>query len=685
MFHFPSRLTRLAACLALGLAVIALRPAPTRAQQADDAGERASVGISDLGREVALREPAISPSGRSVVMVTERADYEQNRYVRSLVRVDLATGDTTDLTPERTFVARPTWSPSGDRIAFLADDEEGASQLFVLASDGGEARRVTDGEQGIRFYAWAGDGQSLVFGRERQPQTAAGEERHNRSFVVEGDPYLIEAPPRSTHLWRVPSTGGESTRLTGGTESVESVASSPDGRTLALLVQPSAHATDEYRRRVERLDLVTGNRRTVARGRAATVSFSPDGDRLAVSLPGSEVPYLAPHGVFVSHGDDGELRRVTGGVDRDLTSLAWLPDGGALLVSGPDRSKIGVWLQPLDGSARRLDTGDVEASSALSVSGDGRVAFIGRTPDRSRELYVMDGPDGSPRRITRFNRWIEDRALGRVETVSWESADGFEVDGVLTYPPDFEAGERYPVLVAPHGGPDLTDTEAFDLVAQLFAARGWLVFQPNYRGSNSQGAAFQGALLPEVLSGPARDVLDGLEAVKARGIIDTTRMAISGWSYGGMLTAWLISHHDGWAAAVVGQASVDWVDDYALSTFTYADSVWFGGSPYVGDNAKRYRQQSPIAHAHRIRTPTLILSTTRDVLVPITSSFELYHALEDNGVEVKLVAYPGGGHWPSDPVQFRDLWRRWIGWVDRHFGGGVDRRSTETPASVTPR
>ena len=442
---------------------------------------------------------------------------------------------------------------------------------------------------------------------------------------------------------------------------------SADGETLAIQVQPSAHVADRHRQQIELLDLASGERRALIRERAATMSFAPSGDRLAVSLRRGDDPYLVPHGVFVTSAEGDEPHDVTRAIDRDLASFAWLPDGGSLLVVGLNRTSVGVWLQPLDGAARQLAMGGVEVASALTVSDGGRVAFIGRSPARPNELYVMEEPDWAPRRVTEFNAWVGGREIGRVETVTWESSDGFLLNGVLTYPPAHREGERYPLVVAPHGGPDLTDTEGFSLISQLFAARGWLVFQPNYRGSNSQGREFQHALLPETMDGPARDIRDGVDALKARGILDTTRIAVSGWSYGGMLTAWLTAHHQDWAAAVVGQATTDWVDDYALSIFTYADSVWFGGSPYVGDNAEHYRRQSPITYAHQISTPTLILSTTRDVIAPITSSFELYHALKDNGVDVKFVAYPGGGHWPGDPVQYRDLWRRWMGWIETHF------------------
>jgi len=199
------------------------------------------------------------------------------------------------------------------------------------------------------------------------------------------------------------------------------------------------------------------------------------------------------------------------------------------------------------------------------------------------------------------------------------------------------------------------------------AARDWVVFSPNYRGSNNMGRKFQRAVINDAGDGPARDVMAGIAAVKARGFIDENRIAVSGWSYGGFMTTWLIAHYQGWKAAVAGAAVTDWFDWYNLSAINVWCGYGLGGSPWLNNNAQRYWQQSPISYAPNIRTPTLILSNIDDPVVTVTQSYKLYHALKDNGVPVQFIAYPVPGHLPEDPVHQQDMFQRWIDWIERHF------------------
>jgi dipeptidyl aminopeptidase/acylaminoacyl peptidase len=231
-----------------------------------------------------------------------------------------------------------------------------------------------------------------------------------------------------------------------------------------------------------------------------------------------------------------------------------------------------------------------------------------------------------------------------------------------------------------HGGPNAASTQSFSPMAQIFAARGWIVFQPNYRGSDNRGNAYQRAIVGDAGEGPARDIVAGVEALKARGFVDERKIGVSGWSYGGFMTSWLIGHYDAWKAAVSGASVTDFVDQYDLADFNVQQRYSFGGkSPYVGPLCKEYREQSPITWIHKAKAPTLVLSTTGDARVPVVQSYRLYHALKDNGVETKFVAFPVAGHFPGDPVRARSVYRHWIDWFARHLGPSpADSRGTES-------
>jgi dipeptidyl aminopeptidase/acylaminoacyl peptidase len=219
-----------------------------------------------------------------------------------------------------------------------------------------------------------------------------------------------------------------------------------------------------------------------------------------------------------------------------------------------------------------------------------------------------------------------------------------------------------------HGGPTAASTTAFSELAQLMAARGWLVLQPNYRGSDNLGDRHLRGIVAGAGSGPGRDVIAGVRAVQARGYVDAARLAVSGWSYGGFMTVWMLGRYPGiWRAAVAGAAALDLYDMYALSDLNVMPRHFITDSPWTGGREERYRAESPLSYAARIRTPTLLLSSVGDRRVTVTQSYKLFRALEDNGVETAFVAYPTAGHWPPGPVRRRDVYRRWLDWIEERF------------------
>ncbi len=213
--------------------------------------------------------------------------------------------------------------------------------------------------------------------------------------------------------------------------------------------------------------------------------------------------------------------------------------------------------------------------------------------------------------------------------------------------------------------------------AQLLAAQGWIVFEPNYRGSDNLGNAYKFAIEGDAGAGPGRDVMAGIEILKKRGMIDTSRMAVSGWSYGGYMTSWMIGNYPGiWKAVVAGASVTDWIDMYNLGDSNVRRVGTLGGSPYKDETIyKSALAQSPITYDLKARTPTLILALTGDYRVPIVQSYRLYHVLRDNGVLTKFIAYPLTGHNPSDPVHQEDVDRRRVDWLKTYL-------DTETKANT---
>jgi dipeptidyl aminopeptidase/acylaminoacyl peptidase len=259
--------------------------------------------------------------------------------------------------------------------------------------------------------------------------------------------------------------------------------------------------------------------------------------------------------------------------------------------------------------------------------------------------------------------------LGKQETLTWKS-DSYRSNGILTFPPDFDATKKYPLVLRIHGGPDESSKEEFNSNAQYTASRGYIVFEPNYRGSDNLGSDFQMAIKGEEGTGPGRDIMAGIEELKKRPYIDHQKIAVSGWSYGGFMTTWLIGNYQGWACAVAGAAITDMIDQYSLADIGFAFKYHMGNglSPFSDQATKEgWIRQSPITYAGNVKTPTLMLSCARDTRVPVSQSYKFYRALQDNGTECKLIVFPVGGHDPADPVRNRERYRLWLEWLDRYL------------------
>jgi dipeptidyl aminopeptidase/acylaminoacyl peptidase len=653
------------------LAVLALA-APARAR---------TIQVSDVRRIVEVSGPQISPDGKQIVCLVTRPNYAKNAYDSAVVLVNVATGAQRALTSSRPGVRSPQWSPDGTRVAYVApnpDSDNEPDQIYVLSMSGGEPRRLTNVPNGVEVFAWKPDGTAIAFTTEdEQPNKEAIAAGHDY-FEVQNDPYLTTGAPTSTHLWLVPASGGAPQRITSGAWSIAApdvsipLSWSPDGREVALVHAPSPHTGDIDRSIIVVADVATKHIRTLT-GHTHFEGypiFSPDGSKIAYwySLHGND---MNEGHVFVAPAGGGEGFDAMAHLDRDVNGAFWMPDGNALLIGAPDGTRTSLWIQPLDGPPRKLDLGNVDPSNDnnidATVGKDGAIAFAGYEPHRPTELYYMTSASAAPRRLTDFNHAIASLNLANNVGITWQGPGGFTEDGVLTYPVGYVAGKKYPLVLRIHGGPNEgSNTDFYDYI-QLVAAHGYLVFQPNYRGSDNLGNAYMYATWNDGGDGPGRDIMSGLAAVEKMGIVDTSRIAVGGWSNGGYMTAWLIGHYQVWKAAVLGAAYTSCLEDYDLSDSNVSDIWYWRGSPWVDDNMAACHEQSAISYWKNIKTPTLIFSNTGDVRVPITQSYAMYHALKDNHVTVKFIAWPESGHEVSGPVRVEDLYRMWLDWLDYYL------------------
>jgi dipeptidyl aminopeptidase/acylaminoacyl peptidase len=636
----------------------------------------------DLPRIVRVTDPQISPDGKTIAITVGRANMKEDRYDTEIDLIDVADHALRVMTHERLAANSARWSANGDRIAYLAQDGEKKAQVFVLPLAGGDSMQLTHSKTGVKTFAWRPDGQALAYAAEEEPVERKDEAKFEDAFEVGNNGYLVRAATMAVHLWTIAAAGSEpARRLTSGSWSLPDangtlagpprIAYTPDGKSIVFQRAQSPVSGDYVSSRIEILDVATRQMHgiTQAKDRESDPQISPDGTRVAYTYARDGKPlneaalYVAPLGSTPVTGVD-----VAHDVDHAIEAANWMPDGKSLLIAGADGTSEAYWLQPLSGPVKRVALGALCPTTAFTVGSNGAVAFTATDATHAAELFYMAHMGDVPTQLTHLQTVTDGLTLATQETVYWKS-DAFDVDGVLTYPAGYVAGQKYPLVLYLHGGPTATSLATFTPPSQIFAGHGWLVFEPNYRGSDNIGNAFQSAIVNDASVGPGRDIMAGVKAMEARGIVDSTRIAVTGWSYGGQMTAWLIGNYPTvWKAAVAGAPVTDLVDQYTLSDNNVMRGTQYGSSPFIGDKLKSYALQSPISYAWRVKTPTLIMSDVGDWRVTTTQAYKLYHALNDNGVPVKFVAFPVAGHFPADPIRSRDVWRRWTAWLDQYLG-----------------
>jgi dipeptidyl aminopeptidase/acylaminoacyl peptidase len=638
-----------------------------------------TLSLDDYRSIVGVSSPTISPDGRRAVVVVSHVEWNDDRSRRELEEIDLKTRAHRILTYNRKGVGDPRFSPDGSKLAFVADDGTGdgaKAQVFVMPMTGGDARPITHAPDGVDQFAWRPDGAAIAYTATDAEPKKTGADRYHDSFVFTDEPITARAVPKPAHLFVVSVDGGKEKRLTDGEESIAtgeaqtSISWSPDGREIAAVITPTAILNEADRGRIEIISAADGKRRRLTNhdGYEAEPRFSPDGLHFSYAYSAGDNQINLTE-AFVTIPAGGEGTAVSRRFDRTVHSTAWAPDSNHLLFSVSDGTSAAVLRAPADGGAlSQLQLGDLVPQSSFdgAIARDGSIVFVASAPKSPPELYHLE-PGGKPERVTDYNAGIASLDLGSAERITYKTSLGLIGDGVLLKPPGFMPGRKYPLVLRIHGGPTSASLLSWDFQGQVMAARGWLVLEPNYRGSDNLGYAYQHAVLYDPDEGPGKDIMAAVDAVKARGIVDESRMAVSGWSYGGIMTSWMISRYHVWRAAVSGASVNDWTTDYGTADDADSDKALFHGSPFVGTNAAEWRKASAISYVKDVNTPVLILSDVGDNRDTFATSAMYYHALRDNGKDATFVAWPVQGHFPRDPVRTVDVFARWMDFIAQHF------------------
>ncbi|MGE0461669.1 MAG: prolyl oligopeptidase family serine peptidase [Vicinamibacterales bacterium] len=683
-------------CTGIGvvIAVVALGAGPAAGQ------ERRPMSFVDSLTLPAIQDPQLSPDGQQVLFVMDGPDWKANRRIGHVHRINVDGTGQVQLTFGERGESSPRWSPDGTRVAFLARRESDEhNQIYLLQSAGGEARRLTRHPAAPGNLAWAPDGTRLYF---TASDAKTPEERERER--LQDDVYRFEETNfKHRHLWAV-DLEGTTTKLTDGDFSVEQYTLSPDGSRIALTRSPSPLLEFSHLAEVWVMDASGADARQLTSGNRIAergLAISPDNTRLLFTAGANEAMEGYHNGkVFVLPLAGGRPRQVTPpSAAYDVSSADWSRDGSRIYFV----ANLGVHdeifvLDPESRAATNLTSGQHSLGGWRYVETADRFVFTRNTPEHPPEVHVSGSTGGSMSRVTTVFRDLSARfLLARQERFTWKGQDGQMIEGLLFYPAGYREGERYPLIVATHGGPASSDKFGFSHDAQVYAGKGYAVLKPNYRGSTGYGDAFLREMSKGYFKQSHLDVMTGTDAVIAKGLADPDKLVKMGWSAGGHMTNKIITFTDRFKAASSGAGAANWISMYAQSDNREFRTPWFGGTPWQADAPiDLYWEHSPLKDVAKVKTPTIFLVGEEDPRVPLPQSVEMYRALRSNGVPTHLYVAPREGHGWTElrhrlfKLQVEMEWfERWVHgrsyrWEPIPAEGGTDEKS-RTSSSVINR
>ncbi len=681
--------------------------------------DRLPVTPDDIYQLDWLEDAQISPDGRWVAYVRVSPDRLKNNYRRAIW---IAASDGSS--PPRQFTAgagsdtAPRWSPDGTRLAFQSVRDGDKEQVFVIRFDGGEARALTRLPNGARSPAWSPDGRQIAFlarlngdeqGREdrgeNQPpkdkwEAEARKLEEKRKTEETLDPRLLTHLPyrsgvsfiddKTSHIYVITSDPDADDRaprrVTSGAGNWSPPSWLPDGSTLlSTREQDPAKESLFLGRAVFRIPLdgsepveLAGPPFTYAGlgvgGTQIGPSASPDGRWIAALRKPEERATSQNTRLCVLPIEGGEPRDLTLELDRSIFGHQWTADGN-LLAMVEDNGDTSVRRVSLDGGVTPVVSG-TRIVEAFSAAANGSTAFVAAAPDGPSDVWFR-AADGAERRLTDVHAKLRsERHIIIPQEIRYTAPDGLDIQGWVLYPPGFDPNGKYPLALFIHGGPHTMWGPSFRTLWpdwQAAAGHGYVVFFCNPRGSEGYGQAFQAALYDGWGEADYRDILAGVDEVVARGGIDTERICVTGGSYGGFMTTWLVGHDQRFRAAVAQRGVYHLMSFYGTSDAYELIENEFDGEPW--QEIDKLWRHSPLAYAPNIHTPLLILHADLDYRAPISDAEQLFGMLRRLGRTVEFVRYPREGHEltrSGEPSHRVDHLQRILDWWARHAPAPVE-------------
>jgi dipeptidyl aminopeptidase/acylaminoacyl peptidase len=605
-----------------------------------------------------ISDARVSPDGSRAVFVVHTTDLESNSRSSELWLIDLGTGKHFQLTRDEKLLRAPAWSPDGQKIAFLSN-RKGPNQIWMISPGGDEAEHAADfGRVNIKQFRWLPKGNGFIFTavRPQIPQTSYSlvpllRERHPQApILVDRNVTHYDLKPRiNARMFQV-KFGEERPKLLILQDChILSFDISPDGNLVVFSSQPTSGRLYEKESDLKLLDMNSHTIRDLITqpGPDLNPKFSPDGQRVAyVHHEGG----LTNWTLQLAESDSKCLRPVSSSFDENIMDYQWLSNNRHIVFAGSRGiSRIAIRMDISTGLCEPIRALDgLHVCKSFSFSKDGRtgVAVISgaHSPE---EVFVVHDSGRSKKILTRINRLFCEMAP-ITEVINYKSEDGLDLEGLILKPKSFEAGRRYPLLVIVHGGPALVFNCGFNPGRGAyplfgFADQGYVVFLPNPRGSTGYGESFRSANYEDLGGKDFEDIMSGIDLLIEKGIADPDRMGLMGWSYGGFMAYWAVTHTDRFKAISAGAGLTNLISFYGTNDAEGAGiETYFGSLPW--ENSRLFLDHSPLQFIRNAKTPLLIQHGGNDLRVPLSQAQEFYFAAIKVGLPVEMVVYPRQGH-----------------------------------------
>jgi dipeptidyl aminopeptidase/acylaminoacyl peptidase len=629
----------------------------------------------------AFEQAAISPDGKNVAWVeslpgpgnapsSNSAIYVESTNAGSVAR-RMTAGDGKAAREEHDLA----WSRDSKRIAFLSDaGSPGQLQLFAAdASGGSAAKQLTHLKGFLSAPAWSPDGKTIALLFTENATRASG------PLVAETpDEGVVSEDLHEERLALVDAATARLRQISPQDLYVYEFDWAPDGKRLAVIAAHGSGDDNWYVASLMTVDAAGGAMKTLIEkpGRQiAQPRWSPDGKEIAFigGLMSDEA--IVGGDIYSVAVDGGEMSNRTPDMKCSASSLGWSADSSSITFAGIVDGGTGVWRLGLaENKIVELWRGeervaDSDYDSSISLSADGRTSAVVRQSfTQPAEVWV--GAIGAWRQITHRNSGLRP-AWGKSVSLHWTTDIG-TVQGWLTYPTDFDASKKYPLVVRVHGGPSWAVQPYWPTrsdYAMALPSQGYFVLQPNPRGSYGAGEKFTAANVKDFGNGDFRDILAGVdEAIKAAPV-DPARLGITGWSYGGYMSMWGVTQTNRFRAAVSGAGLANWQSYYGENKIDQWMIPFMGATVY--DDPEGYAKMSPITFIKKVTTPTLVIVGDSDGECPAPQSYEFWHALKTLGVPTELVIYPHEGHHFANPAHSRDVIERAVAWFKQYLGAAT--------------